>query len=92
MKKILFLLIILLSGCELFKEKVDLVIINANIYTVDEAFSKAEAFAIHKGKFIAVGTSDEIRNTYTSDQIIDADGRTITPGLIDAHCHFFGWA
>ncbi len=89
MKKILFLLFLLLTSCELFKEKVDLVIINANIYTVDDAFSKAEAFAVHKGKFIAVGTSDEIRDVYTSDQILDADGRTITPGLIDAHCHFF---
>ncbi len=90
MRKILPLLFLFLCSCELFKEKVDLVIINANVYTVDDAFSKAEAFAVDKGKFIAVGTSDEIRKTYTSDQIIDADGRTITPGLIDAHCHFFG--
>jgi len=67
-----------------------MVVVNANIYTVDGDFSKAEAFAVHKGKFVAVGTSEEIRKTYTANQIVDADGRTITPGLIDAHCHFYG--
>lgn len=84
------LILLFLSGCEYVKEKVDLVIVNANIYTVDEGFSKAEAFAVHKGKFVAVGTTEEIRDQYTSDQLVDADGRTITPGLIDAHCHFYG--
>jgi predicted amidohydrolase YtcJ len=90
MKKLLiFLILITATSCELLKEKVDMVVVNANIYTVDGAFSKAQAFAIHKGKFVAVGTSEEIRKIYTSDQIVDADGRTITPGLIDAHCHFY---
>ncbi|MFH6602123.1 amidohydrolase [Maribacter algicola] len=90
MRKILPLVLLILCSCDLFKKKVDLIILNANVYTVDDSFSKAEAFAVDKGRFIAVGTSDEIRSTYTSDQIIDADARTITPGLIDAHCHFFG--
>lgn len=91
MKKLFLLLFaIALNSCELTKEKIDLIILNANIYTVDDAFSKAEAFAVHDGKFVAVGTVAEIRKTYTSDQIVDADGRTIVPGLIDAHCHFYG--
>ncbi|SIQ33793.1 hypothetical protein SAMN05421797_1011441 [Maribacter ulvicola] len=72
------------------KEKVDLVIVNAKVYTVDDTFSKAQAFAVQDGRFIAVGTTDEIRDEYTSDHLIDADGRAITPGLIDAHCHFYG--
>ncbi len=90
MKKLLPILLVLLSGCELMKEKVDLVIFNAKVYTVDDSFSEAQAFAVQDGKFIAVGTTEEIRDVYTSDQLIDADGRTITPGLIDAHCHFYG--
>ncbi|WP_423998238.1 amidohydrolase [Maribacter sp. IgM3_T14_3] len=90
MKKLLPILLVLLSGCELMKEKVDLVIVNAKVYTVDDSFSEAQAFAVQDGKFIAVGTTDEIRDKYTSDQLIDADGRAITPGLIDAHCHFYG--
>lgn len=90
LKKLLPVLLVLLSGCELMKEKVDLVIVNAKVYTVDDSFSEAQAFAVQDGKFIAVGTTDEIRDVYTSDQLIDADGRAITPGLIDAHCHFYG--
>ncbi len=90
MKKISSLLLLLCFSCEVLKEEVDLVVINANVYTVDEGFSKTQAFAINNGKFIAVGTSDEIREKYTADQLLDADGRTITPGLIDAHCHFYG--
>ncbi|MFK7814599.1 MAG: amidohydrolase [Maribacter sp.] len=91
MKNLVILFVIVLcASCEYLKEEVDMVVVNANIYTVDESFSKAQAFAVHKGKFVAVGTSEEIRKTYTSDQIVDADGRTITPGLIDAHCHFYG--
>lgn len=86
----LVLALILTTSCEYFKEEADMVVVNANIYTVDGDFSKAEAFAIQKGKFVAVGSSEEIRKRYTSDQIVDADGRTITPGLIDAHCHFYG--
>ncbi|MFS4493762.1 amidohydrolase [Maribacter sp. 2308TA10-17] len=90
MKNVFVLLAVFLSiSCEYFKEEVDMVVVNANVYTVNGDFSKAEAFAVHKGKFVAVGTSEEIRKTYTSDQIIDADRRTITPGLIDAHCHFY---
>jgi len=90
LKKLLPILLVLLSGCELMKEKVDLVIVNAKVYTVDDSFSEAEAFAVQDGKFIAVGTTEEIRDVYTSDRLIDADGRAITPGLIDAHCHFYG--
>lgn len=90
MKKLLLLIALVLTSCEYFKEKVDLVIINANVYTVDSGFSKAEAFAVHDGKFVAVGTTEKIRSVYTSNQLVDADGKTITPGLIDAHCHFYG--
>ena len=90
LKKLLPILLVFLTGCELIKEKVDLVVVNAKVYTVDDSFSEAQAFAVQDGKFIAVGTIDEIRDVYTSDQLIDADGRAITPGLIDAHCHFYG--
>lgn len=72
------------------KEQVDLIITNGNIYTVDEAFSKADAFAVKDGKFIATGTTEEITKAYTASKTIDADGQTILPGLIDGHCHFYG--
>lgn len=91
MKKTAMLLFVFgFVSCDFFKEEVDLIVVNANVYTVDDSFSKAESFAVKDGKFIAIGTSEEIRKTYTAEQIIDADARTITPGLIDAHCHFYG--
>ena len=72
------------------KKQVDLIITNANIYTVDEAFSKAEAFAVKDGKFVATGSTQEITASYVAAQTIDAVGQTILPGLIDGHCHFYG--
>lgn len=89
MRKLICLLVLMLSSCELLKEKVDFVILNANVYKVDDNFSKAEAFAVNKGKFVAIGSTKEIQDNYTAESIIDADGRTITPGFIDAHCHFY---
>lgn len=89
MRKLICLLVLMLSSCELLKEKVDFVILNANVYKVDDNFSKAEAFAVNKGKFVAIGSTNEIQDNYTAESIIDADGRTITPGFIDAHCHFY---
>ena len=68
---------------------VDLIAHNGNIYTADENFSKASAFAVKNGKFIDVG-SDDILSKYKSDNIINLNGSTVLPGLIDAHCHFYG--
>ena len=91
MKKLTILsLIILCFSCSDDKQTVDSIIINANIYTVDNDFSKAEAFAVKDGKFLAVGTSREIQSKYASENIIDGKGKTIVPGFIDAHCHFLG--
>ncbi|MEC8832499.1 MAG: amidohydrolase, partial [Bacteroidota bacterium] len=42
------------------------------------------------GKFVAVGNSDEISKKYNAQELMDAEGKTIVPGLIDAHCHFYG--
>ncbi len=80
----------IILSCSPAKEHVDLIVMNANVYQVDDAFSKAEAVAIKDGKFIAVGTSNHIQNRYETSEIIDAQGQTILPGLIDGHCHFYG--
>ncbi len=90
MKK--FLLIataILVFSCNT-KEEVDLIVTNANIYTVDDDFSKASSLAVKDGKFVAVGDSEEISKKYNAQEQLDAEGKTIVPGLIDAHCHFYG--
>jgi hypothetical protein len=69
---------------------VDLIVTNANVYTVDANFSKANSFAVKDGKFVAVGDSEEITQKYDAAEQLDAEGKTIVPGLIDAHCHFYG--
>lgn len=69
----------------------DLAVINGRVYTVDEAFPRTDAFAVKNGRFIAVGSTADIRNLITPDtQVIDAAGMTVTPGFIDAHCHAGG--
>ncbi|AUC80801.1 amidohydrolase [Lacinutrix sp. Bg11-31] len=91
MKSLLFSLILLTTfGCGNKKTEVDSIVINANVYTVDSDFAKAEAFAIKDGKFEAIGSTSEIQQNYSAKEIIDAKGETIVPGLIDAHCHFYG--
>lgn len=89
MKKLLFFCLLLIISCSK-KEQADLIVTNANIYTVDSLFSKAEAIAVKDGKFLAVGTSEEILSKYQSVEMLDAGGKTLLPGLIDAHCHFYG--
>ena len=91
MKKIILSLsiIALFTACKQ-QEKADFIVINANAYTVNNNFDKAESFAVKDGKFIAVGTNDEIQSNYATLKTIDAKNQTVVPGFIDAHCHFFG--
>ncbi|UII75030.1 amidohydrolase [Flagellimonas sp. HMM57] len=91
MKQLFFLVSIsvLVISCA-SKEEVDLIVSNANVYTVDGDFSTAGSIAIKNGKFVAVGETNEIGEKYTAIEQMDADGKTIVPGLIDAHCHFYG--
>ncbi|RIV31482.1 amidohydrolase [Flagellimonas lutimaris] len=90
MKKILLIATALLVFSCNTKDEVDLIVTNANIYTVDADFSKASSVAIKDGKFVAVGDSEEIFKKYNAQEQLDAEGKTIVPGLIDAHCHFYG--
>ena len=89
MKKISLIIAFLFLFIACKKEKVDLIIINSNTYTVNDSFEIATAFAIKDGKFVAVGSNTEIQEKYQSDNLIDAKNQTIVPGLIDAHCHFY---
>jgi imidazolonepropionase len=45
------------------------------------------AVAIADGKFIAVGTHDEIMRKYSADETVDAEGRVVCPGFVDPHTH-----
>ena len=66
----------------------DLVVVNARVYTSNTAQPRAEAFAVKNGRFVAVGSTSDVRNLATArTQVLDAERMTVTPGFIDCHCH-----
>ena len=73
------------------KQEISLLIYNATAYTVDKNFSKAGAVAVDKGKIIATGSSKSLLNRFDAEEKIDAKGKYLFPGFIDAHAHFFGY-
>jgi predicted amidohydrolase YtcJ len=85
----LFVGITLLMSCSV--KKVDMVVHHATIYTVDSGFSVAEAMAINEGEIVAIGSNDEILRKFSAREAIDAEGKIIYPGFIDAHAHFIGY-
>ena len=85
----LILVLLVFTSLQSCKKSVDYVAYNGNIYTVNNDFNVASAFAVKDGKFIDVG-NDEIFSKYNTKQKIDLNGSTVVPGLIDAHCHFYG--
>ena len=72
-------------------KKVDTIVVNGVIYTVDSSFSTAQAMAIKDGLIVATGTDAAILAAYTASEKIDAKGQAVYPGLIDAHAHFVGY-
>ena len=68
----------------------DMVLVDGKVVTVDKGFSIQEAVAIRDGKILAVGPTSNIRALAgTETKVIDLKGRTVIPGLIDSHIHFF---
>jgi predicted amidohydrolase YtcJ len=66
----------------------DLVVFNAKVYTVDPRLPKAEAFAAKGGRFVAVGSTEDVKNLVgRRTQKLDAKQMTIVPGFIDCHNH-----
>ena len=89
MKKYIFwgICMMVTLGCS-DKKQVDLLVYNAVIYTVNEHFSKAEAFAVKDGRFVEIGSAAGIRARYVSDLELDMQGAPVYPGFHDAHSHF----
>ena len=83
-------LILFFGSCSNVKQA-DLIVHNAVVYTVDDKFSTAEAFAVKDGIIVAVGSSAEILKEYKAKHSIDAGGKAVYPGFIDAHAHFVGY-
>ena len=82
------LLLFAYAAAAVAQEPADTVYVNGNVYTVDEDFSTASAFAIKEGSFIYVG-DDLGAQPYIGPLtfVVDLEGRTVVPGLHDAHIH-----
>jgi predicted amidohydrolase YtcJ len=66
----------------------DLVLLDGRVVTVDDRFSIATGLAVRDGRFVAVGSNDEVRgHVGSSTRVIDGRGRTVIPGIIDTHVH-----
>ncbi|MCM4157690.1 amidohydrolase [Gramella sp. AN32] len=91
MRKILSLslLFLMILSCGSNKEKADLLVFNAKVYTVNDSFDTAEAFAVKDGKFLKISNVEDLRNKYDFAKEVDAKGKPVFPGLIDAHAHFY---
>ncbi len=71
----------------------DLIVVNARVYTADDARPLAEAFAVRDGRVAFVGSAREARTLAgPRTQVVDLNGRTVIPGMVDAHAHFGGLA
>ena len=69
-------------------QSADTVLLNGRILTVDERFSTQEALAVYEGRVLAAGKTADIRKLAGSrTRVIDLQGRTVIPGLIDSHLH-----
>ena len=82
---ILCLLIINLASCG-GREPVDLLILNASVYTVDDDKPWAQALAIRDGLIVAVGASAALIRDYEGAQL-DLQGQMVLPGFHDSHSH-----
>jgi predicted amidohydrolase YtcJ len=85
------LFLILLMNCGQTEKQADLILKGGTIYTVDSAFTTAEAIAVRDHRILDVGSNTEILKKYRAKTIRDLKGGFVYPGWIDAHCHFFGY-
>lgn len=91
MKFFVFLVVNTFSYCVIAQQKIDLLLYNTTIYTVDDRFLVKEAMAVDKGKIVETGTSKALLKKYLPAGKIDAHGKFVYPGLIDAHAHFVNY-
>src|SRR5262252_9456678 len=71
--------------------RADLLLVNGRVLTVDSADRVAQAVGIAGNRIVVVGTTAEVeRAAAPNARRIDLGGRTVTPGLLDAHAHFSG--
>ncbi|HET9832859.1 MAG TPA: amidohydrolase [Vicinamibacterales bacterium] len=86
--KILTTFAILLAATVAHAQTADTILVNGKILTIDAQSSIREAMAIRDGRIVSLGSSADIRKLGgPQSRVIDLQGRTVIPGLIDSHLH-----
>src|SRR5947209_9045730 len=89
--KSIFALLLLTAAAFPQNQPADLVLKNANIYTVDDRKPHAQAAAVKGDKIVFVGSDAEVQPYVgPATRVLDLKGATVVPGLTDAHYHFLG--
>lgn len=66
----------------------DLALLNAKIITLEPRQPEAQAVLVRNGRIVLVGSNAEVKAQAGRATVFDGGGRTVTPGIVDAHCHF----
>ncbi|PYI78755.1 MAG: amidohydrolase [Verrucomicrobia bacterium] len=84
-------ILLFVSGVSAGADTADIVLINGNIYTVNDKQPDAEAIAVKRDRIVFVGANRDAQK-FCDDKtrIIDLAGKTVTAGFTDSHCHIFG--
>jgi len=72
------------------RQDATMLFINGTVYTLDRENRVAQALAIRGSRIVAVGTTEELTKSITADTVVDLQGQTVMPGLIDGHAHMYG--
>ena len=86
---IIFLSFSILFSCKSI-EKADQLFFNAHVNTIDSVGAVHEAFVVKDGKILALGEANKLEKSFLITEKIDLNGAYVYPGLVDAHCHFYG--
>jgi predicted amidohydrolase YtcJ len=70
-------------------ENVDVILTNGKVYTIDSAFTVAEAIAVKNNIIVSTGSSADIQAKFSSDSVFDLAGKSVYPGFYDAHGHYY---
>jgi predicted amidohydrolase YtcJ len=82
---------VLLVALALQQQPADLIVLNAKVYTADVNRPVAEAFAVRAGRIAFVGSArGALALAGPRTERLDLEGRTVIPGMVDAHAHLLG--
>lgn len=79
----------LLWGCGGSREgpQAEQIYINGHILTMEDAFPEMEAMAVGGGRIVSIGSTEEISSLHPRAEVIDLQGKTVMPGIIESHGH-----